>query len=81
MTLAALDAQSAGRELSRLEACVIAQYILDPHDSLWHDIYYRPRSCAGLVSAGIAQNYRDAPWAERAAFDMLGTYCLNTPDL
>ena len=76
-TCAAMDAQDAGRELSRLEAVVIAQYIADGVD--WFALYYDPASQAQAISNGIAEHYANARWDERIAWDMLGTYCLNTP--
>lgn len=77
--LAAVDAQQEGRELSRLEATVIAQTLCTGDDDFWFDVYYSPAKVAPIISAGIAQNYYNAQWAEKIAWDMLGTYCLNVP--
>lgn len=80
-TMAAIEAQESGRELSRLEASVIGQYLTGYEGDFWHDIYYRPSTCAGIVSDCIADNYKGAQWDERVAWDMLVTYCLNVPTL
>lgn len=79
---AAIDAQTAQRELSRLEATVIGQYICDTFgdENFWFDLYYCPARVLPIIQRNIANHYEDCGWAEQVAFDMLGTYCLNTPD-
>ena len=75
--MAAVEAQHEGRELSRLEASVIGQWLADLDG---FDTYYKPRSQADALSAALADNNEHARWDERIAWDMLGTYMLNTPN-
>lgn len=79
--LAAVDAQQEKRELSRLEATVIAQYLCGAEDEFWFDVYYAPAKAREQIVAAMRDNYANAQWAEKIAWDMLGTYCLNVPSL
>ncbi len=82
VTFAAVEAQETNRELSRLEATVIAQYLCgNETKDLWWDVYYKPRSVYSLIIGYMDNQYTNANWAEKVAWDMLGTYCLNTSDI
>jgi hypothetical protein len=76
--IAAIEAQDTGRELSRLEASVIAQneFGLD-----YWQMFAHPRSQHEAIRGFIHENYAVAGWQERLILDMLATYTLNTSDL